>query len=87
MENLKNRLDTLVDIHNRIQNQKVSCEVDIMLFNRNLIFPEIPEQAVAHCKQEIASRQSQIEMCNAIISIIAEMMKTELGKKERKESN
>lgn len=82
MSELKNRLETLIEIHNRILNARISNEVDVALFNREILLPSISEQEVKNRKQQLQATQAQITLYDRILGIVKEFIKTELDKKD-----
>lgn len=81
---IKNRLETLINIRNRMYDSALSHEVDIILFNRELLSPTvIDDDQIQTIKQQLAAREAQVEVIEKIVPIVDELIKKEIKSKNK----
>lgn len=86
-EELKTRLDTLISIHNRMYDQAISMEIDILLLDQDLKDPSITQEAIAYTDSLIAKKVQLMNRSQEYVKVTDQLIEEELNKKAVSKDN
>lgn len=86
-EAINTRLDTLISIHNRMYDQAISIELDVLLLDQDLKDRTITPEAVAYTDSLIAQKMITMQRYIDYVRVAAQLITEELDKKAISKNN